>query len=106
MKREPEQTALSSRQDVIRDVKKRLLLKDALHDDPNRSRLLDDKELPGPIICMGQIEWRLKTFGNHWHEFDLELRHTTESLSRSRRPTQQKTEKQRACATGQDCTLH
>jgi hypothetical protein len=71
VKRQPEQPALSPQQDSIRDVEKRLILKGALHDDPNRSRLLDDKELPGPIACMGQVERRLKTFSNYWDEIDL-----------------------------------
>jgi hypothetical protein len=87
VKRQPEQPTLSPRQDSIRDVEKRFLLKDVLHDDPNRSRLLDDKELPGAIACMGQIERRLKTLGNHWHEIDLRLRHTT-ARSRSYKPAQ------------------
>jgi hypothetical protein len=91
MKSQTEQPTLPSRQDSIRNIKKRLILKDALYDDPNGSMLLHDEKLPGPIACVGQIERRLNTFSHYWHEIDFRLRDTTARLSRFRRPTQQKT---------------
>jgi hypothetical protein len=90
VKRQSEQPALFPRQDSIRDVEERFFLKDALHDNSNRSGLFDDKKLPRPIACVGQIERRLKTSGNHRHEFDLRPRYTTARLSRSHGPTEQK----------------
>jgi hypothetical protein len=60
MKREPEQSSFSSGEHPLLDVQKRLVLEDALYDDPNRPRLFHDEEMSGPIARMSEKERRLE----------------------------------------------
>jgi hypothetical protein len=65
MKREPQQTPLSTRENLFRDVKERSRKKRLPFQHTNATGLLNNEESPGSIGGMREEDRIYKTFSHH-----------------------------------------